>query len=190
MSDVLNLIVQNELTLIGRTLLYFLSTISAFTRSSAYFTYYLDLDLDSRFRCRSQFILVIQTADKAVKRAAKADGRKTTLPNSLANLLEATWQALRIPSSDFPTHVPEHFFEKCVTGVRVRKKLTAYPKPPPASRSAYSRVNWSSLLISSDLPTPPSSLSKGRLASIPGYFAAILNRSSQLCLSGRHSMAA
>ncbi|KAG0142372.1 hypothetical protein CROQUDRAFT_97597 [Cronartium quercuum f. sp. fusiforme G11] len=40
------------------------------------------------------------------KRAAKADGRKTTLPRSFANLLQATWQALRIPSSDFPKHVP------------------------------------------------------------------------------------
>ncbi|KAG0146810.1 hypothetical protein CROQUDRAFT_92299 [Cronartium quercuum f. sp. fusiforme G11] len=46
-----------------------------------------------------------EVADKATKLAASADGRKTTLPTSLANLLQATWMSLRVSSSDSLNYV-------------------------------------------------------------------------------------
>ncbi|KAG0144786.1 hypothetical protein CROQUDRAFT_94576 [Cronartium quercuum f. sp. fusiforme G11] len=46
-----------------------------------------------------------ELADKAAKRAAEAEGRKTALPPSLASLLQATWKSLSCSSSDFPTHI-------------------------------------------------------------------------------------
>ncbi|KAG0140452.1 hypothetical protein CROQUDRAFT_100103 [Cronartium quercuum f. sp. fusiforme G11] len=47
-----------------------------------------------------------EKADTAAKRAAKEEGRKTHLPTSLTNLLQATWNSLTIPSSEFPSHTP------------------------------------------------------------------------------------
>ncbi|KAG0146090.1 hypothetical protein CROQUDRAFT_657887 [Cronartium quercuum f. sp. fusiforme G11] len=48
-----------------------------------------------------------EKADIAAKQAAKAEDRKTWLPMSLTSLVQATREALSVPSSEFPSHKSE-----------------------------------------------------------------------------------